>query len=76
MISTIFWKKPASSEVNVHFFCGIQKSFPTRTTTNKPFLRPRQRSLAVKKEVLKQSLLFTTFEEEWQNLALEPPPRY
>ena len=51
MISTIFWKKPASSKVNVHFFCGIQKSFPrTRTTTNKPFLRPRQRSLAVKKD--------------------------
>ena len=48
-----FLEKPASSAVNVHFFCGIQKSFPTRTTTtttttNKPFLRPRQRSLAVK----------------------------
>ena len=53
MISIIFWKKPASSAVNVHFFRGVQKSFPrTRTTTtrttNKPFLRPRQRSLAVK----------------------------
>ena len=39
--------------MNVHFFRGIQKSFPrartTKTTkTNKPFLRPRQRSLAVK----------------------------
>ena len=33
------------------FLVKIQKSFPTttkRTTTNKPFLRPRQRSLAVK----------------------------
>ena len=37
----------ASSAVNVHFFRGIGKSFPR--TTNKPFLRPRQRSLAVKK---------------------------
>ena len=43
--------KPASSAVNVHFFRGIQKSFPrTRTTTatNKPFLWPRHRSLALK----------------------------
>ena len=36
------------------FFRGIQKIFPrttattTTTATNKPFLRPRQRSLAVK----------------------------
>ena len=41
----------ASSAMNVHFFCGIQKSFPATTTTNKPFLRPRQRSLAVKKDM-------------------------
>ena len=49
-----FLEKPASSAVNVHFFRGIQKSFPIRTTrtttTNRPFLRPRQRSLVVKKE--------------------------
>ena len=53
--------------MNVHFFRGIQKSFPrtrttttTRTTTrtNKPFLRPRQRSLAVKKMQSKQSKSF------------------
>ena len=31
------------------FFREIQKSFPrTRSTINKPFLRPRQRSLALK----------------------------
>ena len=36
------------------FFRGIQKRFPRTTTkTNKPFLRPRQRSLAVKKMYLK-----------------------
>ena len=48
-------EKPASSAMNVHFFRGIQKSFPTTrttTTTNKPFLRPRQRSLVVKKYLL------------------------
>ena len=48
-----FLEKPASSAVNVHFFRGIQKTFPTtktRTTTNKPYLRPRQRSLVVKKK--------------------------
>ena len=38
---------PASNTVKVHFFREIQKSFP-RTTTNKPFLRPCQRILAVK----------------------------
>ena len=46
----LFSGKYAISAVNVHFFRGIQKSFltrRTRTTTNKPFLRPRQRSLAV-----------------------------
>ena len=37
-----------SNAENVHFFRGIQKKFST-TTTNKPFLRPHQRSLAVKK---------------------------
>ena len=32
-----------------HPFRGVQKSFPrTRTTTNKPLLRPRQQSLVVK----------------------------
>ena len=50
-------EKPASSVMNVHFFRGIQKSFPrkrttTTTTTNKPFLRPRQRSLAVKNLII------------------------
>ena len=55
----ISWTRySASSAVKVHFFRGIGKSFPrtrttttprTTTTTNKPFLRPRQRSLAVKK---------------------------
>ena len=35
--------------MNVHFFRWIKKSFPRTTTrTNKPFLIPRQRSLAVK----------------------------
>ena len=38
----------ASSAETVQFFRGIQKSFPRTTTTNKPFLRPRERSLAVK----------------------------
>ena len=49
VIFTIFRK---NLPVNVHFFRGIQKSFPrtrkTTTTTNKPSLRPRQRSIAVK----------------------------
>ena len=57
VISTICWKNMLAVRVqwmqiwvNVHFFRGIQKSFPrTRTTiTNKPFRRPRQGSLAVK----------------------------
>ena len=60
IISTSFLKKLASSAVNVHFFRGIQIFFPrttttkitTITTTNKPFLRPRQRSLVVKKYLL------------------------
>ena len=53
--------------MNVHFFRGIKKSFPTTrtrtsttrttTTTNKPFLRPRQRSLAVKNTFLKVYLV-------------------
>ena len=46
-----FLEIPASTGVVVHLFRGIQKSFPTATrttTTNKPFLKPRQRSLAVK----------------------------
>ena len=55
MISTIFWKELlAVQSVNVHFFRGIQKSFPTTrttTTTNRTFLRPRQRNLAVKNEL-------------------------
>ena len=39
----------ASSAENVRFFRGIQQNFPrTTTTTKKAFLRPRQRSLAVK----------------------------
>ena len=55
-IPLISWTRcSASSAVYVHFFRGIQKSFPrttTRTTTtNKPFLRPRQRSLAIKNYV-------------------------
>ena len=37
-----------SSAVDVNFFHGIQKGFLKQTTTNKPFLRPRQRSLVVK----------------------------
>ena len=40
--------------MKVHLFRGIEKSFPrttTTTTTNKPFLRPRQRSLAIKNPV-------------------------
>ena len=49
-IPLIMWTRcSASSAVNVHFFGGIQKSFPRTTTTNKSFIRPRQRSLAVKK---------------------------
>ena len=50
-----FLEKSASSAgaVNIHFFRGIQKSFPrkwgTTTTTNKLFQRPRQQRLAVKK---------------------------
>ena len=43
-----FLEKSANSEVNVHFFGGIQKSFPRTTTAYKPFLIPRQQSLAVK----------------------------
>ena len=51
-----FLEKPVSSIVNVHFFRGIQKSFPrTRTTitTNKPFLRPRPKS-------------HTTLKQDWR----------
>ena len=44
-------EKPASSAVNVHFVRRIQKSFPTtratRTTTNKPFLRPGQKYVKI-----------------------------
>ena len=60
LIPLILWARySAISAGNVHFFRGIQKSFPrtrtrtrittTTTTTNKPFPRPRQRSLVVKK---------------------------
>ena len=55
-----FLEKPASSAMNVHFFRGIQKSFPrtrTPTTTNKPLLRSRQRSLAVKNIFVKKITL-------------------
>ena len=47
----------ASSAENFHFFRGIQKSFPTTRTTNKPFLRLRQRSLAVKNVMKERSIL-------------------
>ena len=36
---------------------GIQKSFPRTTTTNKPFLRPLQRSLAVKNDLASSSAI-------------------
>ena len=51
--------------MNVHFFRGIQKSFPrtrkTTTTTNKPSLRPRQRSLAVKNSFSESSKFVPIF---------------
>ena len=58
-----FLEKPASSAVNVHFFRGIKKSFSrtraTTITTNKPFLRSRQRSLVVKNHQLKQQTVMS-----------------
>ena len=68
-------EKPASSAVNVHFFRGIQIFFPRTTTTkittitktNKPFLRPRQRSLVVKKIPLnKTQWRWTSFGQSYK----------
>ena len=46
-----------AAQKKFHFFRGIQKSFPTTRTTNKPFLRLRQRSLAVKNVMKERSIL-------------------
>ena len=54
---------------------GIHKMYKA-TTTNKPFLRPRQRSLAVKNELWVQWI--PSFDKEWgtQILALIIDKRY
>ena len=74
-----FLEISASSAVNVHFFRGIRKSFPrtrTRTTTtNKPFIRPRQRSLAVKNfrataRILLIHFTFSDVLQSWYDLLI------
>ena len=64
----------ARTAEKVHFFRGIQKSFPTTTrastritttTTNEPFLRPRHWSLAVKNLSHPDILLLSPTEKDY-----------